>query len=338
MYVKDLRKIIKEYSRKDLEQLVVELYKQIPKAKREDHQTDELIHNLKEGKVVKKKAIEKPSIDQLKTEILDFIDLAKEQYYVKPNTIVPKKQRSNWRFVVINFIKQLDLYTSSDSGYAIATELYFDLYEILSQATNYWVFVSDEPFSAINISQSEFIEKICARLFHATYHEKDIEKVLTLILENPTDYMILSSQLLKALLKYLPTNPVKESALKIVDRLIKEKQTSFNGASKFSNEYYHLEGNLKNLVSFSLEVQINLNQIDEGIQYFQKYYPGKDREITLYVLLGILENHELYEPYITTYEAASKRNINPRENLKSKYHFYKKNGKIDSSAYFKEHY
>lgn len=335
MYIKEVREDIKKYSRKDLEQLVVELYKQIPKAKREEHQTDKMITDMHQLKVDKKKAPPKRPFADLAAEIHDFIVLAKEQYYFKPNRLIPKKERSNWRFTVINFVKELDSYTPSDPNYAASTDLFIDLYEILSYASAYWTFVSDEPFAAIKITQREFIEKICLRLFHKEYNEMNIERILTLVLESPTDRESLTSYNLEGILSHLSTNPVKELTLEVIDRLLNSYKKHYQAQPQNSNEQYQFKYYIQALAEFYLRIQIDLSNVNAGIAYFNTHYPQKNSEIKLFIILSTLESFELYEPYVATYEAALKKRIKPRDELVAKFNFYQSIEKIDSDAFYK---
>lgn len=55
MLVSELRVEISKYSQKELENIIVELYKRIPKAKKEEYNIDEHIKNINTIKEVKSK-------------------------------------------------------------------------------------------------------------------------------------------------------------------------------------------------------------------------------------------------------------------------------------------
>ena len=46
MLVSELRKEIEKYNKKDLENIIVELYKRLPKSKKEDFNIDDFIKNV----------------------------------------------------------------------------------------------------------------------------------------------------------------------------------------------------------------------------------------------------------------------------------------------------
>ena len=50
MLVSELRKEIKNYKTKDLEDIIVELYKRVPKYKKEEYNIDDFIKNIKSSK------------------------------------------------------------------------------------------------------------------------------------------------------------------------------------------------------------------------------------------------------------------------------------------------
>ncbi len=50
MLVADLKKEIEKYNKKELESIIVELYKRIPKHKKEDYDIDEFIKNINNSK------------------------------------------------------------------------------------------------------------------------------------------------------------------------------------------------------------------------------------------------------------------------------------------------
>ena len=83
----------------------------LPKSKKES-EADQLIENIISGKAItqasnKKKA---PVIEfsGLKYQIELFLEYVDNGYYFAPNRVVPKAQRSKWRFEVKNFIKMIN--------------------------------------------------------------------------------------------------------------------------------------------------------------------------------------------------------------------------------------
>ena len=57
MLVKDLRNVIENYSEKDKENIIIELYKKIPKRVKEDYSIDEYIMDIRKPKLKEEKNV-----------------------------------------------------------------------------------------------------------------------------------------------------------------------------------------------------------------------------------------------------------------------------------------
>ena len=105
MLISELKEEIKKYNQKDLESIIVELYKRIPKNKKEDYNIDDFIKNVdNKQKINSKKEF---NFEELEKEIKYFLSCVDNEYYVVPNKIVSKKERSSWRFKVKRYYKEL---------------------------------------------------------------------------------------------------------------------------------------------------------------------------------------------------------------------------------------
>ncbi len=130
MKVQELRQLLSGVDRTLLEKAFVESYKQFSKAKKEE--VDLLIQEILEGKEVKK--TDKNAVldfDAFEQEVLDFIANAKAQNYLAPNRIIPKNQRSKWRFLVKNYIKALEKIQLEDPNYDRAVILLEAIYKLM---------------------------------------------------------------------------------------------------------------------------------------------------------------------------------------------------------------
>ena len=72
-----------------------------------------------------------------------------------------------------------------------------------------------------------------------------------------------------------------------------------------------------------LFIYIKLNEIDNGIKYFQKTYLEKDDEVKEYILLDRLEIFEIKDEWIKEYESHIGK-IDYRDSLKKQYQELKK--------------
>ena len=82
MVVKELKEVIKNYSYEELGKIIVELYKKIPKSKKEDYDIDNYILNLKNErfKNIKQKQ-EKLTFEELEKQFKYFIYCVDNDFY-----------------------------------------------------------------------------------------------------------------------------------------------------------------------------------------------------------------------------------------------------------------
>lgn len=107
MKVQELRQRLQAADREYIEKAFVESYKQLRKEQKEE--IDAVLIEILEGKDTgKKKTINALGFEDLEKQITEFIKNAYAQNYFAPNRIIPKNQRPKWRFLVKNFIRQLE--------------------------------------------------------------------------------------------------------------------------------------------------------------------------------------------------------------------------------------
>ena len=97
MLVSEIRSNLKKYDTKGLEDIIIELYKRVPKKVKENYNIDDLIINGKVKETVKKENV---SLEDLVKEIEYFLSCVDDGYYSTPNKVINKKERSSWRFKV----------------------------------------------------------------------------------------------------------------------------------------------------------------------------------------------------------------------------------------------
>lgn len=120
--VNELKNGIKKYDKKELEFIIVSLYKCIPKKVKEEYDIDSYIKNIdinKKTDVVKKEI----PFDEIYNEIIYFIKCIDLGYYCSPNRVIAKKDRSAWRFKVKRFYKKLNKISPDSENGSIATSL-----------------------------------------------------------------------------------------------------------------------------------------------------------------------------------------------------------------------
>jgi hypothetical protein len=155
---------LEKHSQEQLRFIIKELYKAIPKQQKENRQIDALIEDpqgfLSAGPSAGTVA---PDFHSLKEEIETFIDYVNKDYYLAPNRVVPKKQRSQWRFVVKRFHKDLIVIANqNETDLPAAAEFLEKLYSLLCHGCGYYIFTSDDPSAPWASLKANFINK-CSR-------------------------------------------------------------------------------------------------------------------------------------------------------------------------------
>ena len=333
MKVGDLREILKKYKTDDLRKLVVELYKLVPKEKKEDYKVDDLI--LSGGKEkVKVKLTKQEScrpVKDIAAEIDLFVANAKNFCYVEPNKVVPKKERSKWRFVVKRLYKELDAAAQAgDSTREVAKQLQ-KLYELLTYACDWIIFNAYDVFESIGISQEDFFLSIVKLKRKSEDIDDFVYDAIRLIHFNPLNRHTLYSDLSAGLHSLCDTPDMKKMLIDQLKELYKEvekspdyDQSNSFGSSKPKNGLsYKRKRELNEIAEHLMQVQCLLYNFEEAIANLKKYYLDENEEIKLYVLARILFRHN--EPQIVLDTINAHLHVKPRTSL------------LNLKAYIEEH-
>ena len=316
MLVKDLRKTLEKYDKKEMTDIVVELYKRLPKKVKEDYDIDKFIEDINNKT---KKEEKKVSFDDLCSEMRYFLDCAKAGFYSSPNKVVPKKERSNWRFKAKRYYKELiKTIPTTDIGVK-STKLLIELYELVSRGTNTLVFTNWDTFRALGVSQTEYFDMLLKRVLSTGESINNI-KVCIDLLDNCKDTDVLDEVLINIFIDNLRTEESKLTAINLLDEKVVEVKEKIRSLGKKYNHYdmYYLEEDNNLYVETVTRLYFSSFEVDEGIKYYQKNYIHYNSEVKEYILLEILRELELYEDWITEYERASKK-IKLREELTKDY-------------------
>ena len=321
MKVKELRDTIKQYNVDDLNKIVVELYKRIPKQVKEDYEIDDFIINVKEEKKIVKEE-KKIDFQEFVKEINYFLQCARMGLYASPNKIISKKERPKWRFKVKKYYKELINVDVNTQKGKIATDLLLQLYSILSIGTTSLRFSNWDTFRSIQISQTEFLRTVLDRKMQEEVTKEDIKKcinILTLGVDSDTLtdslFYIYSDSLNNDKQRLMSIEVLKENIVELQDKLkTKEVKNSWN-------KQYHIEKDINNFTTLILFLYININQVDDAIKFYYKNYIEDSKEVLMYCLLEYLEEFELYEEWVREYE---KNKVDYRDSINKKYIAIKK--------------
>lgn len=307
MKVKEIRQELSKHDRNTLEDIIIELYKRVPKAKKEEFNIDNFIINpIKE---VKKEVIP-VSFNELQEEIKYFLDCVDNEYYSSPNKVISKDERSKWRFKVKKYIKELNKIDINNPYYKDATFFLIELFKRLSKGTNYLLFSNWETFRAVGISQDSFYDLIVKRILINDYTKEDVIKCINL-LEVEKDPYDSSHYMFEKFTSNI--NKDKEEVI----NLLKDKVNTLNKEIKTSKgSTYDKEEMVEGFIISIMDLYVSLNEIDTGIKYFKENYKYYNEEVKMYILLETLEKYELYSYWIKEYE---ENKVDYRRSLVEKY-------------------
>ena len=329
MKVEELRAALDKYDVATLKEIVVALYKIIPKNRKESDGLDEILMDFAREKTKPSKKDKPVDLEGLQKDVEQFIGYANEQFYLIPNRYVSKEKRSKWRFEARRYIKELISVSGENSE--IAARLLAGIYNMLSYGCNYYIFRTDNPFSATGYNQVDLLNLTLGKIFYNGFSKDAVKEAVYLTLDSNTDRDTLHLNLLYALAAALKTPDTKELALEQCTAFIKEynsyqaKKTMFRYNERNG---YRRDQQINIAVEMYLILNFDLNEYDEGIRYFWENYTERNKEVTLFCLLRyFLSDDGLNDLWIREYEKAVHQGIKPRETLQDEY-AKRKDGRI----------
>src|SRR5206468_39918 len=81
-------------------------------------------------------------------------------YYCIPNSVVPKRERSQWRFTVLRLFKNINHAATREANVAKAAELLEKLYVMLCYSCRYTLFSAYDSFQSVGVSQEDFFRVV----------------------------------------------------------------------------------------------------------------------------------------------------------------------------------
>lgn len=330
MKIDEVRELLEKYSAKQLRQIVTEMYKLMPKALKETSKIDDLLKNPDAFLNLKKeKKVPPPEdIDDLECEIDDFVENAYKQYYFAPNSIVSKKDRPKWRFVVKQFYKSLLNAARVRENIPKASALLEKLYVMLCYACNYILFSGDDPFQSVGIAQPVFFRALLSLKREHESISVFVPKAISLIVENDVNRSIVQGELMQVALEFFHTPDAKRIAIQdCVEKISHGRLKSTKGLDKMMAEI-NLRDMRNQLVKIAFLCFFELGEYENGIQLFAKSYTVRDQEIKLYILLRWLFAQQKTDYFVQEYNKAIQAGIKPRKEIVDAFDFIQSTGEF----------
>ena len=325
MKISELKKQIENYTPEQLQKLVVEMYKALPKAAREDNSIETLVvspDSPQSAKPAGKNALR--SIGEIENETLQFIDYARSQYYLASNRYVPKSERPKWRFLARRLYKEICA-ASNEKRHALkAATLLEGLYTLLCDACDKVLFTAYYPFESVGIAQAEFFRQVLTLHESVVSKRELIEKALALIDDNGVNRYTLYSDLMSVILGFLRTPDLRSIAIEQANEMRRARQESQTTSTDFFVKHRRTrKGN--NLVEFVFRCFLALSQTDDALDYFAMNYVEDNPEVKLYILVRLLFEYGDKENIERVISDAEVKGIKPRADLQKLRDYISKN-------------
>jgi succinate dehydrogenase flavin-adding protein (antitoxin of CptAB toxin-antitoxin module) len=294
--ISEVRSLIQQHKREELEYIIAEMYKMIPKEKKTDGNLSELIKSPAKAKTDRKKSKAKAKkqrpFEEVLAEVEFFVDNAYAQNYLVPNRTISKKERPKWRFVVKRLYKELNEYTADEKYIKEAADALKELYEVMTYSCGYYLFNAYEPFDSIGISQPDFYFSVI-NAFH-TFLPKDsfISRSIDLMFDNQLNRWTLYSTLMVSFLEFIIIPDLYYKTIKIADH----KRTSIleKHPSK-KNMEYEIRNKINNYTELIFRCYFGLFEYDNALSDYKRYHIESDEEVKLYVLISLLMEFQAKE-------------------------------------------
>lgn len=319
MKIADLRKLLENTNDELLKKTIVEVYKLVPSAKKDD--ADSIIADILSGNGGKKVKKDKGcDFIKLSQEIICFLENAYQQNYFAPNRVIPKKDRPKWRFLVKGYVKELDKISLDSEYYDVACDLLVKLYRMMCYACNSYLFSTNDPFQSVGIEQLDFYTMVAKKVLAIGYTEKNIETLLVCAATGGLSMNGLNLEQESALINLLDSQDSIYLSLKIAKEKIAELNDKLSKMSKYANNRYFIESDINNYCDFVLMAEIILKEDEEGISYYFDNCQEYDNEIILYRALNIADSFSNDDKlWVQYYNYGLKKKVKPRDNLIKEY-------------------
>lgn len=318
MKIPELKEMIKNMDEELVKKIFVEVYKQFPKRKKEEDIDPiiQLMIQTKGEKIAKKEEV--LEFDALQAQIQYFIENAKFGNYISPNRVIAKSERSKWRFKVIRYYKALTSIPPEDMYFDHAIVLLEELYKVLAQGCNVYLFSNNDPFASIKVAQGEFYDQIAQRVFQKECSLNNIIEILDMAVCSGLSYDTIHLELEYILLQYINEHKVKLELEDYIKQEVRKLEANISNLKRKQSTYY-LEDHVNELCNLLLFLGIKFKESDEALRYYFAHIKERNKEIILYRALDIIEIMEDSALWIYVYEGAVKKRILPRKELQVQY-------------------
>ena len=290
MKIQEFRDKMKQCKKEDIEKIAAELYKMLPKSKKEA-EADPLIEEIMSGGATSASGKKKETVidfDTLKHQIETFLQYVDNGYYYEPNRVVPKAKRSKWRFEVRSFIKMInEIPVDSDNGVESA-RLLRGIYKRLSYGCGYYIFSTEDPFQSVGIRQSDFYDMLIRRTFATGFSDDNLKNMLEDATLVYIDRNSLHIEMEAIYTNALPTTDLKYKTIEFIKEYVERYEAEIKTGTKRSHDEYRLKTYVEEMCETMLLISLYLCEPEEGVDYYWEHVHDSRPEITLYKILDTI--------------------------------------------------
>jgi hypothetical protein len=221
MKVAEAREKLQGHNREKLESIILEMYKAMPKSVKEAKGIDITIINPDANPTRHVVPIHR-DLDDIRWETEEFLSDAYSQYYFAPNSVIPKRKRPGWRFIVRRLFKEIQQAAGDQDNARAAGSLLKKLYQMLCYSCRYVLFSGSDPFDSVGIRQVDFLHAALAIGRKVEAPREFVRNSILLALDNDLNTHTLWEDLLDVIVAYLETADMKEMATEVCNELRKD--------------------------------------------------------------------------------------------------------------------
>jgi len=299
--VAEVREQLTRLQAEDLRLVAAQPYKMLPKKVAQEKQADHLLADprgfIQAQSDWPAKAPRLPDPEWLGFETSEFLENAEKQNYFAPNRLIPKSERSQWRFLARRLYREWCLVATQPEHQAAALEALAKLYKILCRGCEVYLFPSTDTFRAVGVPQPEFLEQVLLLASRASATDQWIAQALAL-LEAGAHGDTVSAELQDVIVKALKTPDLKEAASETLTRQLGSGRSA---ARKGEAADWQWRQHRRNLLRLGFQIIWALGEKERAVQWLRTQAQGEDSPGHL-VLLYLLETKD-YELWMRTYEA-----------------------------------
>lgn len=265
MRIGKLRMLLEQYGEATLRDVIVEMYRNIPKPVIEEKEIDFMISQFKRYKE-QKSSDERHSLSQTIILAERFVELAYDHLYIVPNQVMSERDQKNWYIHAKKLLRDLTYYADDESE---ARTMYEEIFLLLSSSAGEEpLFTTSDPFRLLKLSQTTML----SQLIH--YYQLDapttavwIDRSLYTALHVPKDVDSTRIDLLSTLFDQSYSSSewelLHDRLKKLCDRALAKAQIDENALADYQA-----------LKMFELELLVERGQLSEAEQkLFAEYIP-----------------------------------------------------------------